>query len=88
MQYLLSASVRRGADSEAKRLQTRYIAKGLSRDARRDIYAVADFNGQTAAQLDLQSSPEFRVLILSGDGVLMHNWTNVPSAEELAAALP
>ena len=88
MQYLLSASVRHGLDSEAKRLQKRYMAKGLSRDARSDIYAVADFNGQTAAQLDLQSSTEFQVLVLAHDGTLVRAWTSVPSAEELAAALP
>jgi len=88
MQYLLKASVRHGLDAEAARLKARYMAKGLSRDARGDIYAVADFNGQTAAQLGLQPSPEFRVLILSGDGTLLRDWTHAPSAEELAAALP
>ena len=88
MQYLLSASVRRGLDSEAERLKTRYIAKGVNRDARTDIYAVADFNGHTAAQLDLQPSPEFRVLLLSREGALMRDWTKVPSAEEVATALP
>ena len=88
MQYLLSASVRHRLDSEAIRVQARYKAKGLSGDARTDIHAVADFNGQTAAQLGLQPAPEFDVLILSGDGKLVHEWTTVPSSEELAAAIP
>ena len=88
MQYLLTASVRHGLDSEAIRLQARYKAKGLGRDARTDIHAVADFNEQTATQLGLQPAPEFGVLILSGDGKLVHEWTTVPSSEELAAAIP
>ena len=88
MQYLLSAAVRHGLDSEAARLKTRYLAKGINRNPRSDLYAVADFNDHLAAELDLSPSTQFQVLVLSRDGTLIREWTNAPSAEELAAALP
>src|SRR4029077_9964601 len=88
MQYLFTASVRRRLNSEAVQLQAKYKAKGISGNARADIHAVTDFNGQTAARFDLQPSPEFRVLVLSRDGTLLRDWTTVPGAEELAAAIP
>jgi hypothetical protein len=88
MQYLLSSSVRHGLDLEAKRLRTRYAAKGVSRDPRGDVHAIADFNGQTAVQLDLQPSTQFEVLVLAANGGLISDWTTVPTAEQLSAALP
>ena len=88
MQYLLTASVRHRLDSEAARLQTRYKAKGLSGDPRTDLHAVADFNDEIAAQLNLQPAPDFQVLIFSRDGALLRDWTTVPGVEDLAAAIP
>jgi hypothetical protein len=87
--FFLSALVRRGLDTEAKRLKSRYMAKKLNRDPREDIYAVADFEGQTAEQLGLGAdAAQFRVLILSANGVLLRDWSNVPSAQDLSAVLP
>jgi hypothetical protein len=89
MRYVFTSLVRRGLDSEAKRLKKRYLAKGLTRDPRPDLHGVADFNGQTAAQLGLdRDSAQFRVMILSGKGELLRDWKAVPSAAELSAALP
>jgi hypothetical protein len=88
MQYLLNATVRHGLDSEAARLKPRYQTKGIDRNPREDLYAVADFSGQTAAELDLQGSTEFEVLVLSHNGALIRDWTNVPTAQELAATVP
>jgi hypothetical protein len=87
--YVLSSLIRRRLDAEASRLKPRYIAKKLSREPRRDVYAVADFDGQIASQLGLDShSFPFRVLVVSADGVLLRDWSKVPAAKELDAALP
>ena len=88
MQYLLTASVRHRLDSAATRLQPRYQAKGINRNPRGDLSAVADFSWRIAVELGLQSSTEFQVLVLSREGTLLHDWTDVPSAEDLAAAIP
>jgi hypothetical protein len=89
MRFVLSAMVRRNLNAEATRLKSRYRTKGISRDPRPDIHAVADFDGQIASQLGVAGdSAEFRVLILSRSGVLLRDWSGPPTAEQLAAALP
>jgi|1186.fasta_scaffold149595_2 hypothetical protein len=87
--YFLSSLIRRRIDTEAARLKQRYVAKKLTRDPRRDVYVVADFDAQIASQLGLDSHFfPFRVLVISGDGVLLRDWSKVPEARELDAALP
>src|SRR5947207_11548263 len=77
--------VRRRLDAEAKLLQRRYDAKNLVRDARRDIFAMADFDGGTMSQLGVETgSSDFRVFVFGRDGQLLRQWSNVPSAEQLA----
>jgi hypothetical protein len=89
MRFVLTSLVRHGLDNEARRMKPRYIAKGLTRDPRPDMYAVADFDGDLAAKLGLEAGAlEFRVIILSGTGTLLREWTSVPSAQQLAAAVP
>jgi hypothetical protein len=86
---LFTSFIRRKLDAEAVRLRSRYVAKGLNRDARRDMYAVADFDNQAASQLGLAPEPiGFEVLIVSPEGNLAKRWSDVPGAEELSAALP
>ena len=80
--------IRRRLSSEGKRLQKRYDAKKISRDARRDIFAVADFDGAVTAQLGAKTgSSDFRVFVFDRDGKLLRQWNDVPSAEDLDAAL-
>jgi hypothetical protein len=47
--------VRHRVDEEAKRLQTRYNARKISRPAREDIYVVTDFDDTISARLGAQS---------------------------------
>jgi hypothetical protein len=80
--------VRHRVNEEAKRLQARYEAKKIARDARRDIFAVTDFDGTAASQLGTQTdSAGFRVFVFGRSGELLTQWSDVPSAEQLAAAL-
>lgn len=85
---VLLAAIRHRLDSEAQRLQKRYEEHKIARDARHDVFAVADFDGAIAAQLDLQPEPAlFRVFVFGKNGELLRQWNDVPSEEELAAAL-
>jgi hypothetical protein len=73
---------------EAKRLQARYDALKISRDAARDIFVVPDFDGTVAAQLGATAGAnEFSVFVFGSTGKLVSHWNTVPSADELAAAL-
>jgi hypothetical protein len=89
MRFLSTAMIRRRLDAEAKRLKPRYAAKNVTRNPRDDVHAVADYNGEIASQLGLESaSPRFRLLVFGQDGALLGNWTNVPAAQELASTIP
>jgi hypothetical protein len=80
--------VRRRVDEQAKRLQVRYEEKKISRPARRDIYVAADFDGSVAIKLGAQPGAiEFHVFVFGPDGELLKQWEDVPTAQELAAAL-
>jgi hypothetical protein len=80
--------VRHRLDEEAKRLQSRYGAKKIARDARHDVYAVADFDGTVSSQLGAQSeSLGFHVFVFGREGELLQQWDDVPSAAELAAVV-
>jgi hypothetical protein len=83
-----TAMVRRRVDSEAKQLQSRYAARKINKDARRDIFVVPDFSGDVVSQLghQLQSST-FCVFVFGRSGELLRQWNDVPSAQELAAVL-
>jgi hypothetical protein len=73
---------------EAKRLQARYDARKIARDARSDIFTVTDFDGTAASQLGAQpNTAGFHVFIFSENGELLQQWNDVPSAADLAAAL-
>jgi hypothetical protein len=88
MCVILSSLVRRRLDAEGRRLQERYDKLKIARDARRDVFAVADFDGTVAAQLGFQPvAGLFHVLVFGKNGQLIKQWNNVPSAEELGFAL-
>jgi len=89
MRFFSTSLIRRRLDAEARRLKPKYQAKQLTRNPRQDVYAVADFDGANASQLGLvNDSTPFLVLIFAGNGTLLKDWTDVPSAEELATTLP
>ena len=80
--------VRRRVNEEATRLQTRYNAKNIARNARSDIFVVTDFDGTASSQLDGGAEGAgFRVLVFGRDGKLLAQWTDVPSAKQLAEVL-
>ena len=84
----LTSMIRRRVNSEAKQLQARYDQLKIAQDARPNVFVVADFEAAIAKQLGSQWSTNlFRVFIFGKDGELRKQWNDVPSAEELAAAL-
>ena len=85
--FLYTALIRQRVDAEARKLKPRYLAKKLAADPRRDVHVVADFDGRTASQFGIDPD-QFRVLILGPDGALLREWSEMPSAEQLARALP
>ncbi|HEY4639034.1 MAG TPA: hypothetical protein VIG87_03870 [Candidatus Udaeobacter sp.] len=73
---------------EAKRLQARYDAQKIGRDARSDIFVVTDFDGTIASQLSQSpGATDFCVFVFGKSGELLAQWHTVPSSEELAAAV-
>jgi hypothetical protein len=80
--------LRHRVNEEAKRLQARYDAKKIARDSRNDIFTVMDFDGTAASQLVAQAdTANFHVFVFSESGELLRQWSSVPSAADLAAAL-
>jgi hypothetical protein len=85
---MITAFIRHRVREEAKRLQARYDAQKISRNARSDIFVVADFDGTTASQLGQPAgATEFCVFVFGRTGELLAQWHGVPSADELAAAV-
>ena len=85
---ILSSLIRRRLDTEGRRLQERYNKLKITRDARRDIFAVADFDESVTRQFGAQPVAElFQVFVFGRNGELIKQWNNVPSAEELGSAL-
>jgi hypothetical protein len=85
---IATALVKHRVNEEARRLQTRYDANKILRDARQDMFTVLDFDGSASSQLDDSAqAASFRVLVFARDGKLLAQWTDVPSAKQLAEAL-
>jgi hypothetical protein len=85
---MVSAVIRHRLDVEAKEMQKSYAERHINRNAREDIYVVADFDGKAVSQLGINPiSPEFAVFVFDGRGRLVRRWNDVPSAEMLAQAL-
>ena len=85
---IATAFVRLRVQEEARRLQARYDARKIERHARSDIFTVTDFDGTALSQLGGQSeAASFRVFVFGESGELLHQWSDVPSADQLAAAL-
>lgn len=85
---IATALVEHRVNEEARRLQSRYDANKISSDARKDIFTVTDFDGSASSQLGEPTQwPSFRVLVFARDGKLLAQWTDVPSAKQLAEVL-
>ena len=82
------AFIRHRVHEAAKRLQVRYDALKISRDARSDIFLVTDFDGTIASQLGQSAgATDFCVFVFGKSGELLAQWRSVPSTDELAAAI-
>ena len=80
--------VRHRVREEAKRLQARYDAQKIARDAKSDIFVVTDFDGTIASQLgQTEGATDFSVFVFGQTGELLGQWHSVPSTDELAAVL-
>ena len=85
---MATAFIRHRVREETKRLQARYDAQKISRDAKSDIFVVTDFDGAVASQLGQSTgATDFCVFVFGKSGELLAQWHSVPSADELAAAI-
>jgi hypothetical protein len=87
-QRIATAFIRHRVNEEARRLQVRYDAKKIARDARRDIFVATDFDGSISSQLgEPEGSTDFSVFVFGRNGELIAQWRGIPSAEQLDGAL-
>ena len=85
---MVSAVIQHRLDLEAKEVQKSYAERHINRNARDDIFVVADFDGKAVSQLGINpTSAEFAVFIFDGHGRLVRRWSDVPSQEMLAQAI-
>jgi hypothetical protein len=85
---MATAFIRHRVRVEAQRLQARYDAKKIARDAKSDIFVVTDFDGTIASQLGQSAgATDFSVFVFGQTGELLAQWHGVPSTDELAAAV-
>src|SRR5205823_10962454 len=85
---VVSAVIRHRIDLEAKEIQKSYAQRHINRNARDDIFVIADFDGKAVSQLGINPiSSEFAVFVLDGHGRLVRHWNDVPTSEMLAQAL-
>lgn len=85
----LTRSIIRGRlDAEAKKLQDDYTAKQLTRDPRKDIYVIADFDSEAVLRLGLAGeSEEIAVFVFDPAGKLIARWNDVPPGDSLPQAI-
>jgi hypothetical protein len=85
---IATALVRHRVNEEVRRLQAQYDGKGIRRDARKDVLVVTDFDGSVSSQLGQpEGATDFCVFVFGRNGQLIAQWHEVPSTEQLAAAL-
>jgi hypothetical protein len=85
---MVSAVIRHRLDVEAKDIQKSYAERHINRNARDDVFVVADFDGKSVSQLGINPiSSDFAVFVFDGKGRLVRKWNDVPSQELLAQAI-
>ena len=85
---MVSAVIRHRLDTEAKDIQKSYAERHINRNAREDVFVIADFDGKAVSQLGIApTSSEYAVFVFDGKGRLVRRWNDVPSAEALTQAL-
>ncbi|MGI8435744.1 MAG: hypothetical protein ACR2NX_02410 [Chthoniobacterales bacterium] len=87
-QGLTRAIIRNRLDAEAKTLRPDYATKHLSRDPRKDLHVIADFDGSAVARLGLPvASNQVAVFLFGVKGKLLARWNDVPPGDALPSAL-
>lgn len=85
---MATAFIRHRVREEAKRLQARYDAQKIVRDAKSDIFVVTDFDGTIVSQLGQSAgATDFCVFVFGQTGELLAQWHSVPGTDELATVL-
>src|ERR1041384_1469195 len=85
---MVSAVIRHRLDTEAKDIQKSYAERHINRNAREDVYVIADFDGKAVAALGIApTSSEFAVFVFDGKGRLVRRWSDVPSSDALSQAI-
>ena len=85
---MVSAVIRHRLDVEAKDIQKMYAERHINRNARDDVFVIADFDGKAVTQLGINPlSPEFAVFVFDGKGRLVRRWNDVPSLDMLTQAI-
>jgi len=85
---MVSAVIRHRLDTEAKDIQKSYAERHINRNAREDVFVIADFDGKAVSQLGIgPTSSEYAVFVFDGKGRLVRRWSDVPSPEMLAQAI-
>lgn len=87
-QGLTRTIIRKRLDAEAKELQRDYTAKKLTRDPRRDIFVIADFDGTAVRQVGLTpENSSVAVFVFDQRGKLINRWDGVPPGNSLPDAV-
>ncbi|MDQ2658895.1 MAG: hypothetical protein M3Y03_00570 [Verrucomicrobiota bacterium] len=87
-QGLTRAIIRNRLDAEAKTLGPDYATKHLSRDPRKDLHVIADFDGSAVARLGLPAaSNQVAVFLFGPKGKLLARWNDVPPGDSLPKAI-
>ncbi len=85
---IVTSLIRHRINLEAAQLQRRYDARGIGKDAHRDVFVIPDFDGTIGQRLGAgPDAAAFRVFVFGRDGKLFRQWEDVPSAAELAAVV-
>src|SRR4051794_39459102 len=85
---MVSAVIRHRLDTEAKDIQKSYAERHINRNAREDVFVIADFDGKAVSQLGMApTSSDYVVFVFDGKGRLVRRWNDVPSHEMLAQAI-
>jgi len=88
LQGFVRAIIRRKLVTEVNKLQKKYSARGITRDPRRDVLLVPDFDGGAVTQLGLTpQSGGVAVFVFNRQGRLVARWNDVPGAEAMAGAI-
>jgi hypothetical protein len=88
LRQVLATVVRHRFHAEADAVQPRYSARKIEHSPRDDLFAIADFDGATVRQLGIDpAAKDLAVFVFDGRGTLIRQWHDVPSTEELSAAL-